>query len=110
MASRPIKQVPRRIEWWKNIEEVRAARAAVAAELRRRPARYRRSKLTDEFPASVAEVYRQHTATGRPSDAVAKRFGYSTAYPRRVVGETRPRSFLGPALPGHGGERAKGEG
>ena len=85
MASRPIDQMPRKIEMWKSVDEVRDARAAVARQHRRRPNGRGRRALTDEFLREVADVYRKHVATGRPSKHVAEHFHYTDASARRVV-------------------------
>jgi hypothetical protein len=101
--------VPRTFKRWDSPEEARAARAAVAAELRKRPKGHRRSRLDDEFLARVAKVYRQNVATGKPSQAAAEAFQYTPASARRVVREARRLGFIGPAHPGRGGEQQKEE-
>jgi hypothetical protein len=108
MASRPVDEVPRRAARWKNIEEVRAQRADVAAH-HRRSGNGRRKKITDEFLAEVAQVYRQNVATGKPAQAVAEYCHYTSTSARRVIAQARQRGFLGPALPGRAGEQLKEE-
>jgi hypothetical protein len=103
MASRPVEQIPRTYRLWADIDEVRRERAEVATTYRRRPLAKRKT-LTDEFLQEVADVYRQHVSTGKPSQAVARHFNYTQASARRVVREARQREFLGPARPGRGGE------
>jgi hypothetical protein len=110
MASRPVDESPHSFERWSSIDEVLAARRAVAKELRKRPNGHRRSRLTDEFLAEVAKTYRANVSNGQPSKAVAERFGYTDTSARRVVREARRRGHLGPAQPGRGGERRKEEG
>jgi hypothetical protein len=107
MASRPNDEVPHRAIRWRDMKEVRAARAAVVRQHRAR-ARPRRS-LTDALLQEVAAVYRENVATGKPSRAVAEHFHYSDASARRVVREARLQGLLGPALPGQGGEQLTGE-
>lgn len=109
MSSRPVDEVPHTFKRWKDPDEVRAARSAVAAHHRKRPNGHQRQALTDEFLAEVADVYRQHVAEGKPSKAVAEHFYYTNSSARRVVREARLRGFLGPARPGRGGEQAKEE-
>jgi hypothetical protein len=91
---------------WSSPEEARAARPAVAAQHHKR--QEARHRLTDDFLAEVAAVYRRHVATGKPSKAVAVHFKYTPTSARRVVREARLRGFLGPARPGRGGEHAQG--
>lgn len=69
MASRPVDQMPRTVGRWKDAEELRADRAAVAAQHRKRPNGHRRPRLTDEFLAEDAEVYRQYVPDGRPFES-----------------------------------------
>ena len=107
MASRPSDEVPRSVERWESIDQIRAERAAVAAHHRQRPNGRKRKALTDEFLSEVAAVYRQHVATGKPSKAVEEQFHYTAASARRVVREARLRGFLGPAHPGRGGEQSQ---
>jgi hypothetical protein len=109
MASRPEDEVPRTFKRWKNVDEVRAARAAVLAHHRKRPSSDQRQAITDAFLAEVADVYRRHVPTGKPSKAVAEHFHYSGTSARRIVREARLRGFLGPARPGRGGEQSKEE-
>jgi hypothetical protein len=107
MASRPVDEIPRSFVRWESIEQVRAEREAVAAHHAKRPNGRRRKVLTDEFLGEVAEVYRQHVATGKPSKAVEEHFHYKPASARRVVREARQRGFLGQARPGRGGEQVQ---
>jgi hypothetical protein len=107
MVSAPVDEVPRPYRRWESVEQVRAARAAVAMQHRKRPNASRRNVLTDEFLAQVADVYRQHVATGRPSKAVADHFHYKPESARRVVREARLRGLLGPAHAGRGGEQTR---
>jgi hypothetical protein len=109
MASRPVDETPHAYKLWTDLAEVRRARAAVAAQHRKRPDGHRRQALTDEFLAEVSDIYRQHVATGKPSKAVAEHFHYTNASARRVVREARLRGLLGPARPGRGGEQPKEE-
>jgi hypothetical protein len=110
MASRPVDERPHSFQRWSSPEEVLAAREAVAAQLRKRPNGKRRNILTDERLREIAEVYRQHVATGQPSKAVADHFNYTDTSARRVVREARLRGFLGAARPGRGGEETNTEG
>jgi len=103
MASRPEDEIPRKAKGWSSPEQARAARVAVAEQHHKRLTSPRR--LTDEFLADVAQVYRQHVSTGKPSKAVAEHFKYTAPSARRVVREARRRGFLGPARPGRGGEQ-----
>jgi hypothetical protein len=107
MASRPADEIPRRIKRWDNPEQVRRERTSVAMQHRKRPNGHGRHRLTDEYLAEVARIYREHVATGKPSKAVAEHFHYSHSSARRVVREARQRGFLGAARPGRGGERPK---
>jgi hypothetical protein len=104
MASRREGELPRRAEAWANVDEVRAARAAVRAHHRRRPGRHQRQVLTDGYLARVAKVYRDHIATRQPSKAVAEQFKYTPSSARRVVREARLRGLLGPARSSRAGE------
>ena len=106
LASRPADEIPRKMKAWPSIEEARAARAAVVAHHHKR--QRVRHRVTDDFLAEVADVYRQHVSTGKPSKAVAEHFHYTQASARRVVREARLRGLLGPARPGRGGELPKG--
>jgi hypothetical protein len=107
MASRPEDEVPRKLKAWSSPEEVRAARVAVAEQHHKR--QETRQRLTDDFFAEVAEVYRNHVSTGKPSKAVAEHFNYGQASARRVVREARLRGVLGPARPGRAGELPDGK-
>jgi hypothetical protein len=105
MASRPVDEIPRSIKRWDNAEQVRRERSSVAMQHRKRPNGHGRRRLTDGYLADVAQIYRQHVSTGKPSKAVAEHFHYSPASARRVVREARQRGFLGAARPGRGGEQ-----
>jgi hypothetical protein len=107
MVSKPAGEIPRSIKRWDNPEQVRRERASVAMRHRKRPNGHRHHRLTDDYLAEVAEIYRQHVPTGKPSKAVAEHFHYSHSSARRVVREARRRGFLGPARPGRGGEQPK---
>jgi hypothetical protein len=103
MASRPVDEVPHGFKRWADVDEVREARASVVAHHRKRPTGGRH-RLSDEHLAEVAEVYRQHVTTGKPSKAVAEHFHYTPTSARRVVRAARSRGFLGAARAGRGGE------
>jgi hypothetical protein len=109
MASRPTNEVPRRFRGWESPEQVRRERSAVAMQHRKRPNGHRRRRLTEEHLAEVADVYRQHVPTGKPSKAVAEFFHYSPSSARRVIREARLRGILGKAWPGRAGEQLEEE-
>src|SRR4029453_11740475 len=79
MVSRPTEEIPRTFKRWKSPDEARAAHAAVAAHHQKRPDGHRRQRLTEDFLAEVAEVYRRHVTKGKPSKAVAEHFHYTDA-------------------------------
>jgi hypothetical protein len=105
MSARPVDEIPRRKITWANIDEARRAQAEALKRFRSQRRQGRR--MTDDFLREVADVYRQHVATRKPSKAVAEHFHYQPESARRVVREARLRGFLGPAHPGRGGERTK---
>jgi hypothetical protein len=74
------------------IGQVQAARAA------------RKVKITDEFLAEVAEVYRANVSD-RPTQAVAEHFGKQRSAAALYVKRARERRFLGKATKGRAGER-----
>jgi hypothetical protein len=107
MASRPENEVPRKVRAWKDVEEVRRARAAVAIQHQKRGT-YRGRRIDDDLLAEVAGVYRDNIATGKPSKAVAEYFRYTDASARRIVHQARLRGLLGLARPGRAGELPDG--
>jgi hypothetical protein len=106
MSSRPIDEIPHRHLTWPTIKDARRAQAEAVRAVRAKRASKRRT-ATDELLAKVAEVYRQNIATNKPSKEVAEHFNYSQTSARRLVRLARERGFLGPAIPGVGGETRK---
>jgi len=77
--------------------------AVVAGHRKRRP-----RKLTDAVLAEVAALYRQHAASGKPAEVIARRFQVSTRSARVYVAKCRERRLLGPAVAGRAGELPPG--
>jgi hypothetical protein len=74
------------------VAQVQAARAA------------RKIKITDEFLAEVAEVYRAN-ASDRPTQKVAEHFDKGHSAAALYIQRARKRGFLGPAIKGKAGEQ-----
>jgi hypothetical protein len=100
MAARPVDEIPRQLQKWKNLDEARAAQAEAAKQYRRAKRSPRQHiDVTDERLQEVARVYRANLPQGRPTAAVGELLGYSRPYAGRLVMLARQRGLLPPTEP-----------
>lgn len=84
-------------------DDAEERRAAVRLMSRRQPRRG--IPITDDDLREVAEVYRAHEVTGRPTAAVMEHHNVARATASRWIARARERGYLGAAFRGRGGER-----